>query len=80
MEKTSEKGRGPPGIVSSMVVVVVVVVIYDSHLQRDTDLWWGGCSGGKDVVSQLTTITQISPANSAVLCFNYFLHHTCHTL
>ena len=52
MEKTSEKGQGPSGIFSPLVVVVVVVAVvvviydYDSHLLRDTNLWWGGCSGG----------------------------------
>lgn len=42
-KKTSEKGQDPPGIVSPLVVMVVVVIYdHDSHLLRDTNLWWGG--------------------------------------
>jgi len=93
MEKTFEKGQGPPGIVSPMVVVVVVVVVvviiivviviiindYDSHLQRDTYLWWGwGLQWWIGCCVTVDTVTQISPVNSAILHLNYFLHHTCH--
>ena len=35
--------------------------------------WWIGW------YLTVTTVTQISPVNSAILHFNYFLHYTCHT-
>jgi len=86
MEKTSGRGQGPPEIVSPLVVVVVVVavvvaaavavvVIYDYDLLRDTNLWWGRLQWWIGYL----TVTQINPVNSAVLQFNYFVHHSFHT-